>query len=40
MIIFIALSFAEREGLATSLLVVAPLNAFPLPRRRAPCTEQ
>ena len=29
--------FAERGGLATSLLIVASLNAVPLPRRRAPC---
>ena len=29
--------FAERGGLATSLLIVASLYAFPLPRRRAPC---
>ena len=28
---------AERGGLATSLLIVASLYAFPLPRRRAPC---
>ena len=28
---------AEREGLATAQTRSAPLNAFPLPRRQAPC---